>query len=204
MHSNSEKSPLRIGITGGIGSGKTTVCKIFEALGIPVYYADAAAKRLMVEDSNLRYQLQKLFGSEVYHENGELNRAYLSQMVFTNEQKLKQLNALVHPAVEIDACAWHSRQRNVAYTLKEAALIFESGSYRNLDRVINVYAPLEIRIERVMKRDNLTRQQVLDRIQHQWPEEDKIALSDHIIVNDNTLSLNRQVQQLHLRLSSLT
>ena len=195
---------MRIGITGGIGSGKTTVCKLFETLGIPVYYADAAARKLMVTDQHLIHQIKNTFGEEAYTPAGELNRPYLAKIVFNNSEKLKFLNSLVHPAVEKDARAWHSRQGHVPYTLKEAALIFESGSYRQLDRIIYVYAPLETRIKRVMERDKVQREDVLARVRNQWPEEDKIALSDHVIINDNTLSVIKQVHKLHQRLCSVT
>ena len=204
MPTDLEYKPLRIGITGGIGSGKTTICKLFETLGIPVYYADAAARHLMVNDAELVSKIRNLFGNEAYLPSGELNRKYLAGIVFHNQQKLTLLNSLVHPAVEKDAQRWHSQQHSAPYTLKEAALIFESGSHQLLDRVINVYAPLETRIERVIKRDHVSRDDVLARIKNQWPEEDKLALSDHVIVNDNTLSIIRQVYKLHSRLCSKT
>lgn len=204
MQTELKNQPLRIGITGGIGSGKTTICKLFETSGIPVYYADAAAKHLMVHNPDLVSQIKAHFGTEAYTQSGELNRAYLAGIVFHDEKKLKLLNSLVHPVVEKDAQAWHARQQDAPYTLKEAALIFESGSHRHLDRVIYVYAPLELRIKRVMERDHVSRDEVLARVRNQWPEEDKIALSDHVIINDNTLSVIQQVHKLHRRLCSMT
>lgn len=204
MQTEVKYRPLRIGITGGIGSGKTTICRLFELLGIPVYFADVEAKKLMVSDARLMEQIREHFGDEAYTAAGQLNRQYLSKLVFNDQAKLNLLNSLVHPAVEKHAQQWHHSQAGVPYTLKEAALIFESGSYQHLDRVINVYAPLEIRIARVVKRDQVSREEVLARISNQWPEEDKLALSDHVIINDNTLSIIQQVHKLHKRLVSMT
>ena len=142
---------LHLGLTGGIGSGKTTVAKIFELLGVPVYYADDAAKRIMNEDDELKTAIQKQFGREAY-DNGELNRAYLSARVFNDPFQLEILNSLVHPATIRDAAKWMSQQKT-SYTIKEAALIFESGSAEYLDYVIGVYSPADLRIKRTMERN---------------------------------------------------
>ncbi len=190
----------KIGITGGIGSGKTTVCQIFETLGIPVYYADERAKWLMVNDSTLVEGIKNLFGGAAYTENGELNRAYISQIVFSDSQKLQQLNALVHPAVLRDGEAWHAAQKEVPYTLKEAALIYESGSYKELNKVIVVTAPIEVRIKRVMQRDGVTQDAVEARLQQQMPEEEKIERADFIVNNDGNWTLVPQVLAIHKQL----
>ena len=149
---------LKVGITGGIGTGKTTVAKVFEVLGIPVYYADDAAKRIMNEDQLLKAQLLQLFGTETYID-GKLNRKYLSRLVFNDEEKLAQLNAIVHPATLADAGKW-MQQQTTPYAIKEAALIFESGAQAQLDKVIGVFAPAPVRIQRVMKRDGVSREEV--------------------------------------------
>lgn len=189
-----------IGITGGIGSGKTTVCRIFETLGIPVYYADERAKWLMMHRLALRKMLRSQFGKQAFTPAGALNRAYIASMVFNDPDKLNLLNESVHPFVFRDSLNWHRQQRHVPYTLKEAALLFESGSYRHLDKVITVTAPLEIRIARVMERDQTSREAVLARIARQQPEELKAAKSDFVIVNDGQQSLIRQVLHIHKQL----
>jgi dephospho-CoA kinase len=187
----------KVGLTGGIGSGKTTVAKIFETLGIPVYYADQEAKRLMVEDASLVEAIKELFGEEAYDANGRLNRAFIAQRAFPEPELLKKLEALVHPAVLRDGERWHAAQRDAPYTIKEAALLFESGSYRQLDKVITVFAPLELRIQRVMARDKSAREDVEARIARQMPEEEKLQLADFVVYNDGSLSLISQVWEIH-------
>lgn len=190
----------KIGITGGIGSGKTTVCRIFETLGIPVYYADERAKWLMINNPTVKNEIIQLFGKEAYSGNGELNRQHIADIAFQDPDKLKQLNQIVHPAVLSDGEKWHRKQVSVPYTLKEAALLFESGSYLQLDKIITVTAPLEIRIQRVIERDKTDREKVFSRIKFQMPEEEKIALSQYIIINDGQHSLIRQVLDIHNKL----
>lgn len=193
--------PLKIGITGGIGSGKTTVCKIFETLGIPVYYADERAKWLMTNDATLVKEIKGLFGESAY-ENGQLNRAFIAQIAFNDPEKLNQLNALVHPAVQRDGNAWQEAQPNVPYTIKEAALLFESGSYLYLNKIIVVTAPLDVRIQRVIHRDHTNRAAVEARIAKQMPEEEKVKRADFIIVNDGATALIPQVLNIHQVLQS--
>jgi dephospho-CoA kinase len=189
--------PLKIGITGGIGSGKTTVCRIFEALGIPVYYADSRAKWLMVNDRQLINSIKNLLGTRAYLPDGSLNRSYISQLVFNDQSLLSQLNALVHPAVAEDTLKWHNEQREVPYTLKEAALLFESGSHLHLDKIIAVTAPEPLRIQRVMQRDDVSEAQVRSRIDKQMPEAEKIARADYIIYNDGQQLIVPQVLEIH-------
>lgn len=191
---------LKAGITGGIGSGKSTVCRVFEWLGVPVYYADDRAKQLMTEDAALRSEIRTLFGDEAYLPDGSLNRAHIAGIVFSDADMLRQLNALVHPAVHRDGAAWHLRQ-TAPYTLREAALLYESGGYRLLDKMVAVTAPAELRIERVMARDGVDRSAVEARLNKQWPEEKKVEMADFVIVNDGTTPLLPQILQVHRALS---
>jgi dephospho-CoA kinase len=186
---------LLIGLTGGIGSGKTTVARIFEVLGIPVYYADVAAKRIMSEDDNIILSVIKTFGDEAY-KDGELNRSYLSTIVFSNADKLNLLNSIVHPATIKDAAEWIKKQTG-SYIIKEAALLFESGSHQNLDYVIGIKSPLELRINRAMKRDGISYDEVMARMNKQMSEEKKLSLSDFVLVNDEEQLVLPQVLQLH-------
>jgi len=201
--SSEKKSILKVGITGGIGSGKTTVCKIFEQLGIPIYYADDRAKRLMVNDLKVVSALKTLFGEKTYHEDGRLNRQHLANLVFKDKALLEKLNGIVHPAVHKDGIQWNKLQNNVPYTLKEAALLFEAGSYKALDKVITVYAPKEIRLERVIKRDQTTREAVLARMDKQMEDKKKVHLADFVIFNDGKKPLIPQIYRLHQRLLKL-
>jgi len=192
---------VNIGLTGGIGSGKTTVAKIFELLGIPVYYADDAAKRIMNEDEELKTAIQKQFGKEAY-KTGELDRSYLSAKVFTDPFQLEILNSLVHPATIRDARKWMSQQKT-SYTIKEAALIFESGSAEHLDYVIGVYAPVKLRIKRAMERNHMTYDDVVQRMNKQLDENMKMKLCDFVIYNDEEHLLIPQVIELHQKLLGL-
>ncbi len=189
---------LKIGLTGGIGSGKTTVAHIFEVLGIPVYYADDAAKRLMNEDENLKQQIITHFGEESYID-GKLNRPYLSSVIFSDTEKTKVINSIIHPATIANAELWMSKQ-TALYAIKEAALIFEAAAEKQLDLVIGVQTPLPLRIQRVMLRDNITEEAVLARMQKQMNEEEKINRCDFVIVNDEKELLIPQVVALHEKL----
>lgn len=192
---------LRIGLTGGIGSGKTTVARIFETLGIPVYYADDAAKRLMNQDPALRQALIEKFGPACFKE-GVLNRSYLASLVFEDAEKREQLNQLVHPATIADANEWLSKQRSV-YALREAALLFESGAAEGLDYVIGVSAPASLRLQRVMQRDGLNEEDVKKRMASQLQDAIKLQLCDFVIVNDEQVGLLPQVLALHEKLIEL-
>lgn len=189
---------LKIGITGGIGSGKTTVCKVFETLGIPVFYADTVAKQIMVTDELLVAGVKSAFGKESYAADGSLNNKYIAGIVFNNADELARLNALVHPAVFRAFDSWVKQvPATVPYVLKEAALLFESGSYELCDQNILVLAPEAVRLRRVMERDGVTAEQVKVRMDKQLPDEDKIKLADQVINNNETDSLIVQVTQLH-------
>lgn len=189
---------LKIGVTGGIGVGKSVVTKIFKVLGIPTYDADKEAKDIMVKSDAVRESLISTFGSEVYHGDGSLNREWLGKRVFSDAEELKKLNAIVHPAVIKDGEDWAAAQTS-AYSVKEAALLFESGSYKALDFTILVSSPLALRIERVMKRDQVDQEEVQRRINKQMPEDEKEKLCDFIIYNDDSHSLIEQVMELHAK-----
>ncbi|MBS1683071.1 MAG: dephospho-CoA kinase [Bacteroidetes bacterium] len=193
------KRPLRIGVTGGIGSGKSLVCKIFSSLGIPVYDADSRAKKLMNEDALLCDQIKKKFGAESYV-NGLLNREYLSRYVFNDSQKLQELNELVHPRVLEDSERWIIKNKEATYIIKEAALLFESGSYKTLDKIIVVSAPEELRVKRVLLRDRgRTKEDVAKIISNQMNEQEKTSRADFIIRNDESTLVVPQVLNLHER-----
>ncbi|HEX4373611.1 MAG TPA: dephospho-CoA kinase [Puia sp.] len=192
---------LRIGLTGGIGSGKSTVAKIFEVLGIPVYYADDAAKNIMNDDDELKQEIIKHFGAQSYI-NNKLDRKYISEKVFNNKEDLSLLNSLVHPATIRDAENW-MKDQTAPYAIKEAALIFESGAEKFLDYVIGVSSPENLRIERTMKRDNISEEEVKDRIKNQMSEEKKISLCNFVVTNDEQQPLLPQVIALHKQLLHL-
>jgi len=185
-----------IGITGGIGSGKTTVCGIFAELGVPIYYADDRAKAVMVEDAELMASIIEAFGKEAYTD-GKLNRPFLGQQVFTSEERLAKLNSLVHPAVARDFMKWVAAHSQAPYIIKEAAILFESGAYKAVQETVLVTAPEQMRIQRVMQRDAVSESEVRQRMANQWIEGRKEEMADHIIVNDGHQLLIPQVLELH-------
>ena len=186
---------LKIGLTGGIGSGKSTVASIFEVLGIPVYYADDEAKKLMNEDPHLKTAVKQLLGEKSYLD-GKLDRSYIASFIFSDPEKLSALNKIIHPAAIANASAW-MQQIKKPYAIKEAALIFESESNKYLDYVIGVFTPEEKRIESVMKRDGISRSQVLERMNKQMNEEEKLKRCDFVLINDEKKLLIPQVNALH-------
>jgi len=203
IHSSSDlPSCLRVGITGGIGSGKSTVCQIFQGLGVPIYYADIRAKWLMQHDEDLKEGITGIFGPAAYTSEGQYDRPWVAQIAFSQPEKLAALNALVHPAVERDSRAWQEEQalHGAAYTIKEAALMVESGSHLQLDVLLVVTAPEALRIARVMERDGLSAAQVQARMDSQLPEADKVRLADYVINNDGEHLLLPQVREIHRQL----
>ncbi len=189
---------FKVGITGGIGSGKTTVCKVFEILDIPVFYADTVAKEIMVTDALLIEGVRNTFGTESYFDDGKLNNKHIAAIVFNNAEELAKLNALVHPAVFRAFESWQATiPASVPYTLKEAALLFESDSYKMCDASILVTAPVEVRLSRVMQRDGVTAAQVQARMDKQFSDEQKRALADYFVLNDSEHSIIDQVMELH-------
>ena len=183
-----------IGLTGGIGSGKTTIANYFNELGVPVYIADDGAKKIM-QSENIIEEIKTVFGETIF-ENNILNRSKLAEIVFKDKGKLAQLNAIVHPAVKDDFEVWLLQHKNYEYIIYEAAILFESGRYKECDFVITVTAPVEIRIERVLKRDNTTREQVLSRMQMQWNDENRISRSNFVINNSNLKNAKEEVVKI--------
>ena len=193
---------LRVGLTGGIGSGKSTVAQIFEVLGIPVYYADVEAKRLMNEDKELMSAVKKIFGEQSYS-NNSLDRKYISSIVFSDPAKLELLNAIIHPATKRDAEKWMLSQ-TTPYAIHEAALIFEAKVNERLDYVIGVSSPEELRIQRATQRDNVTREEVIKRMKQQLDENTKMKNCDFVLINDEQQLLIPQVLEIHQKLIDLS
>ena len=187
---------MRVGITGGIGSGKTTICRIFEFLGVPVYYADAETKKLYAASTALRGNLAAEFGSEVLTDSG-VNRELLRSMAFGNPEVLQKLNAIVHPHVFEHYEQWCSAHEKFTYTLKEAAILFESGSYKRVHLAVAVLAPEYLRIERAMKRDGAGKEQILATIHRQLPQEELEKRCNYSVINDGNHSLISQIIELH-------
>ena len=192
----------QIGITGNIGSGKTTAARIFAALGIPVYDADSRAKAVMTDNKLLKEQLTQLFGAETYQLDGSINRNYLANLVFNHQPNLELLNGIVHPAVFADYEIWVEAQK-APYVLKEAALLYESGSYKKLDKIILVTCPQDIRLQRSMARDGASKEAILARMAKQISEEEKLLRANFMIKNDGLHLLIPQVMELHKKILQL-
>lgn len=180
-----------IGLTGGIGSGKTTLANYIASKGIPVYFADVEAKKLM-EKPKVIQEIIKTFGEDVIGVNG-IDKAKLSKLVFNSPYKLKQLNAIIHPKVGKHFEKWIKKNESHAIVVKEAAILFESGAYKNCDKIITVVVPENTRIQRVVQRDNATEEMVKSRIKNQWSDEQRMALSDYIVINENLEEAKNQV-----------
>lgn len=193
----------KIGITGGIGSGKTTVCKIFETLGVPIYYSDTAAKLILENNVEIKKQVVEAFGSSILSEPNQIDKKKLASVVFNDSKKLKMLNAIIHPAVGYDFNNWLTMQK-VPYVLKEAAILIESGAYKQLDKVIVVSAPQELRIKRVTERDQVTKAKVEQRLKNQLQESELLEKADYVIINNETISVIEQVLKIHGELLNLT
>ncbi len=190
-----------IGLTGGIGSGKTTVANYFIELGVPIYFADDEAKKLMNTSKKIKKQLITEFGKEVY-KNGILNRAYLADIVFNDKNKLNSINSIVHPEIAKHFSKWLKKQKSV-YIIQENAILFENNTASKFDFIITVTAPIDIRVQRVIERDSVREEDVLSRMNNQWDEAKKIKLSDFIIQNVNLSDTKKQVVKLHKKLSKM-
>jgi dephospho-CoA kinase len=186
----------RLGITGGIGSGKSTVCNIFAHMGIPVYHADERAKWLVNNDPAIQQQIISSFGERSF-EGGSYNRVYIASLVFNDKEKLQKLNAIIHPAVLNDWKDFYEQHQSFPYVIKEAAIMLETGGRETVDKIALVYSPLELRIIRLMERDGLDSPAIEARINSQMPEEEKKKLADFIIYNDDEHSLIQQVHNIH-------
>ncbi len=194
---------LKVGITGGIGSGKSIACAVFEVLGIPVFYADVIAKEIMQTDSVLIAGVISAFGKQSYSESGELNRKFISDIVFKDENQLQILNSIVHPAVFRAFKTWSEMQNNAPYILKEAALLFESESYKMCDYNILVKSPEALKITRIIKRDQISEEEVRLRMDKQLSDGQKERLADFILNNNEKELLTIQILKLHEHLISL-
>jgi dephospho-CoA kinase len=194
----------KIGITGGIGSGKTTVCLLFKKLyQVPIYFADDRAKIIVEENSKVKEKIIELLGVDAY-QNNQYNRKYIASKVFENKTLLQKINAIIHPAVFEDANNFFLKHKNEKYVLYEAAILFESGSYKLMDKIILVTAPTEIRVERTMKRDHIGKADVLKRINHQLPDQEKIKNADFVILNDGNKDLESQIITIHQEILNST
>jgi dephospho-CoA kinase len=195
------KKPKIIGLTGGIGSGKTTVAKIFESLGVPIYISDVEAKKLM-ETEEIIFQIEQIFGSSIVV-NQKIDRAALAKIVFESQEMLKKLNEIVHPAVASHFEKWVKNHENHRFVIKEAAILFETGGHKFCDKTILVTAPKEVRIASVMKRDQTDKEQILKRMQHQWDDDKKASLADFIINNTDSCDLFNIVSNIIKTLNNL-
>ena len=193
---------LTVGITGGIGSGKSTVCKVFRILGVPVFQADLEARRLQNEDPEVKQRLSALFGSSIYDAGGQLNRKKLAEIIFSDKNKLDQANAVIHPAVHRVFDRWKSQFTGCSYVLYEAAILFETGSYHDFDFIIMVATDEKERIERVMKRDQVSHDAIMQRIRNQMDDAKKIELSDFVIENNDNQMIIPKILELDNLLKS--
>lgn len=186
---------IKIGLTGGIGSGKTTVAMVFKTLGIPVFFADDESKKLLNDSKNIKKQLIELFGVEIY-DAGKLNRKLLASHIFNDKVALKKVNQIIHPAVAVKFEEWCAAQ-NANYVVQEAAILFETGGYKRFDKNILVTAPKQIRIDRIKARDNVSEAQIAERMKNQWEESHKLVLADFVILNDGSEMLLPQILRIH-------
>jgi len=191
---------LKIGITGSIGSGKTTVCKVFEILCIKIYYADTEAKKFLSNES-VKKKIKYLFGNSVFNKNGNIDNKILASIVFNNTPLLEKLNSLIHPLVKSDFDSWLKKYKKEKYILHEAAILFESGFYKDFDAIITVSAPKNLRIKRVKQRDNTSEQEIINRMKFQLSDVEKIKKADFVIYNNEQQLLIPQVLKIHNELT---
>lgn len=190
-----------IGLTGGIGSGKSTIAGYFKALGVPVYIADEEARKLMGQPEIVK-KVQAVFDENVI-DNNSLNRKKIAELVFSAPEKLKKLNSIIHPEVKEHFLSWVKAHKEFPFVIKEAAILFESGSYKDCDKIITVTAPQDVRIQRVVNRDKVTEEQVLERMKNQWPEEKKIKMSDFVIQNTDFKLSKQKVSEILKELNNM-
>jgi dephospho-CoA kinase len=188
---------LKIGITGGIGSGKSLICSIFSMLDVPIYNADLRGRRILETNSTVEKKVMALLGKKAYPEPGKPDRKYIASRVFTDKALLDKLNAIVHPAVKDDFEAYVEKHQDYPYILKEAAIMIEAGTYKNLHGIIVITAPEDLRVSRVMARDGVSREDVMIRVEKQMSESERLKYADYIIYNDGSESLIRQIARIH-------
>ena len=188
---------LKVGITGGMGSGKSTVCNILKNLGVPVFSSDDVGKMLLNNDDYLKSQIKKKFDSDMYTSSGTIDRERMARLVFNDPNELKKLNELVHPRVKAEFDSWCKKNEKKPYVVKEAAILFETGQHKELDKMVTVFCPKEERIRRIIKRDEVTKESVEKRMLHQYSDAERNALADFIIMNDGNEELLPQVMELH-------
>ena len=191
---------IKVGVTGGIGSGKTLICQIFEKIGMPVFYADSEARKILNHDKTVVDKVSSLFGADIYNEDG-INKARLANVIFNNQDALNTINSIVHPVVKSRFQNWLSTL-NTTYAIEEAAILVETGSYKELDYTVLVYAPKELRISRAMSRDGNTREEIEERMKNQIPDEEKFQKVNKVIYNDNSRMVIPQVLEIHEQLTN--
>ncbi|QHI34797.1 Dephospho-CoA kinase [Kordia antarctica] len=191
-----------VGLTGGIGSGKTTIANMFQELGVSIYIADIEAKKLMHTSKEIQHDLIAAFGEETYI-NGELNRSYLSNIVFNQPEELQKINSIVHPRVGQHFKDWYKARITEKYVIKEVAILFENDSYKHCDKIITVVAPIEERFRRILVRDETTREAIQNRMNNQWSDEKKIVRSDYVIHNEDLAKAKAEVLKIHQEISLL-
>lgn len=194
---------IKVGLTGGIGVGKTVCADIFSLLGVPIYNSDNEAKLIMVQDEDVKYAIKDIFGSKSYNGDGTLNRGHLASLIFSDKLLLAKMNDIVHPAVREHFRKWVKKNQQQKYIIQESALIFETGSYKSFDKIILVHAAEEVRIERVIKRDKSSEEEVLARMKKQLPQEEKLEFADYVIINDNKRPLIKQIMNIHIDLMNI-
>ena len=194
---------IKVGLTGGIGVGKTVCADIFSLLGVPVYNSDIEAKLIMITDEVVKDAIKEIFGLKSYNEDGTLNRGHLASLIFSDKLLLAKMNGIVHPAVREHFRKWCKDNQDHKYIIQESALIFETGSYKSFDKVILVHAAEEVRIKRVMKRDSTSEEEVLARIKKQLPQEEKLEFADYVIINNSKRPLIKQIMNIHIDLMNI-
>lgn len=197
--SKETNKPLKVGVTGGIGSGKSMVCNIFKTLRVPVFNADTEAKKLMNNDQNIKHALIALLGKNIYTDQGTLDKKGMADIIFNDKEILQKINQIIHPAVRKQFGVWYQNQ-NTDYIVQEAAILFESGAYQLMDINILIKAPEELRIKRVMERDGVLENQVIARMANQWNDEKKEKLADFIVYNDERDFLTTQILEIHKKI----
>lgn len=189
----------KVGVTGGIGSGKTLVCEVFKRLGIPVYNADNEAKNILNSNTEVRKSIENYFGQDIY-ENNSLNKKKLAEIIFNNKEAIQKINSIVHPVVRQNFIDWCKQYEDKTYVIEEAAILFESGAYKELDYTINVFAPEQIRIQRVIERDKATIEDVKNRMQNQMNDDERVKLANFTIINDGTRMIIPQILEIHSKI----